>query len=129
MCRYHLLYLGDDTVCLGRSGMMSLICALALWQVCHHNGSIQMPVLHARQGYKPLLAGAELHGRVAMRIQGEHTAMYPLCLSKVCGLRHQPVEDGHLASVASQDKAFGMPLHTQDALVPGALHCLYHAIR
>ena len=129
MCRYHLLHLGDDAVGLGRSGKMCLIAALALWQVCHHNGGIQMPVLHARQSYKPLLAGTELHGRIAMRIQGENTAMHFFCLGKVCSLRHQPVEDGHLTSVASQDKAFGMPLDTQDALVPGALHGLYHTIR
>ena len=136
------LYLIQFLLCQGKSLTVSLSRALALGDVCHHDGSIQAAVCHLGQIHQytvsargkhmidiVLTVGKE-HGGITMAVQSDGTLMQLPRPVIERTLMHQPFKEcmhgGHLAAM---EERFWVPLHSQDGFELRALHCLNNAIR
>ena len=136
--RYHLFYLRKDAVGFRCCSQKRLGISLALLQVCYHDGSIQKTFSHLGKVNQHLIcplgkhlgckAFREEHGRIAMAVQRNDSAMDTLGFCKGWGFCYEPVEERHHTTVASGNKAFRVPLNTYDALEFVALDGLYHTI-
>ena len=121
---HNVLYLVEDVVGI-RFGMVG-----GLRQVGHHDSSVLVSFRHLMQIDKDFwIAMGELnvlikpHRCVAMRVEGQYALVNMACLTILCSLLNQPLEDGQ-----SFVHTFGMPLHTDDALVLSALHAFDDAV-
>ena len=103
---------------------------LGLRQIGHHGDGLLAPFLHlvhidqdAGIALLEMDALMEEHRGVAMGVERDNAAVQVFCHVELVGLAHHPFEDGQSAV-----EPFGMPLHTQDAFLFGALDGLDGAV-
>ena len=125
----HLLHAGELAVGIGGGSGAPLISERSLGDVGHHGAGIQTSLTHLMQVHEYLgVAPVEVdvlieeHRRVAMAVEGDDAAVYAARLAVVGSLVGQPAEERHHARIATQTKAFGVPLHADDALMLGGFH-------
>ena len=141
ICVGESLYLPQLLLCQCQRLAVSLVGALSLRDISHHDGGIQTAVCHLGQidqhttGARGehvvyiVLTVPEEHGCIAMAVQCDGAGMYLLGLTEEGGFLHEPLKESvHSRLTLAGEEGFGMPLDTQDGLELRALHCLDDAI-
>lgn len=128
---HYLVNLVEDMVGIGfwREGRIGL--GEFLWQIGHHDGSIEHALCHLMQVYKDAtIACGEVdalrkeHGCVAVGVEGDGVVMCALHLAEEASLRNQPLEQWQTVFAHT----FRMPLHADDGFVFTALYSFDDAV-
>ena len=132
---HHCFYFIQDTVGLGRSRQQRVVRPFQLFQVSHHNGSVQPSFFHLMKVYQnPRVACMKLyllvekHRGITMRIQGQDTFVQSFSLRKRSCLTHKPCKQRHHTFVSPKNHTFGMPLYPNHRFIFRGLHSLHNAI-
>ena len=130
----HLLYTVEQSIGFGGGGKKRLLVALQLFQIGHHDDSVEAAFPHFEEVHlEQRVASTEVdvlseeHRCVAMGVEREDRMMHTFRTLEQLRFIHDPGED-IATGVPGVAQTFGMPLHSENRLVLRGLHGLYHSV-